>query len=372
MNDQETIRQQLAPYLIAAEDGSLSDSMRDEFATLLKQSSAAREYVARYMATAALIEWESSPDHDEACGASDRDDQMSADVAQPAPTTPAVSQSWPQRVLRHDFRVGIVAATLTTVAVVAWAAMTYLPGTAKKDEQDDGKSKHVAVLTERDRVAWLDGTRPAPNRPQLMAGQRLAIESGQIQITYRTGAIVVIEGPAEFVVGSQASGDQAVRHQEDNSRGREPADAKNSGFLKLGSLVARCETRASKGFTIATPNARIEDLGTEFGVNVGQHGAAEVVVLSGEVDLVRTSLGDQSAERVRLTRGQGATVEAKSGAIARHGKVDEQTIAEMKSRLKSIRTVPATTDSTAGATLIGHWTFDDGSGTTRCTTHLWT
>ena len=66
--------------------------------------------------------------------------------------------------------------------------------------------EHIAKLTNWHDAVWLEGTRPPKRYPQLKLGKRLAIESGLIEITYNTGARVVIEGPAEFFVGSSVVG----------------------------------------------------------------------------------------------------------------------------------------------------------------------
>ncbi|MCG8586374.1 MAG: hypothetical protein MI757_16825, partial [Pirellulales bacterium] len=144
-----------------------------------------------------------------------------------------------------------------------------------------------------------------------------------------TGARVVIEGPAEFVVGR--------RESETPSRGSTShREAANSGYLALGKLVARCETRDSEGFAIDTPAARVEDFGTEFGVEVRKSGAADFVVLSGEVDVIREA-ADGSQQRMRLTKDQAAFVSEEQGPITRRQNADVQMVTAMQNRLKVIR-----------------------------------
>jgi ferric-dicitrate binding protein FerR (iron transport regulator) len=50
--------------------------------------------------------------------------------------------------------------------------------------------------------------------------------------------------------------------------------------LRRGKLLGRCETPASQGFTVHTPNATVVDLGTHFGVGV-ESGSTETVVYEG-------------------------------------------------------------------------------------------
>jgi hypothetical protein len=60
------------------------------------------------------------------------------------------------------------------------------------------------------------------------------------------------------------------------------------------------------GFTIQTPQATVVDLGTVFGVEVGDEGATDVVVFKGAVDLHFDRAGGAAAqeEPLRLTSGE--------------------------------------------------------------------
>ncbi|MCG8583968.1 MAG: hypothetical protein MI757_04560 [Pirellulales bacterium] len=235
-------------------------------------------------------------------------------------------------VRRHNLVVAIAVAFATVTAVVSWMAFSYLPGVAKQQDTPaaDVSDDVVAWLMNTREVEWVESSVPKSTRYK--AGQRLAIEKGLVAIRYATGAEVVIEGPAEFVIGSQESGG---RSPDVNSRGQ-PADDANDGFLRLGRLVARCETDASKGFTIYTPSgARAEDLGTEFGVEVLDGGAAEFVVITGTIE-VRSGSGDTPARRARLAQNQAAFAEAPGGQIKRHDTFDPERIASMQRQLQVI------------------------------------
>jgi hypothetical protein len=56
----------------------------------------------------------------------------------------------------------------------------------------------------------------------------------------------------------------------------------NSARLVRGRLSARVP-EAAQGFTILSPEGKVVDLGTEFGMDVAEDGSAEVVVFRGEV-----------------------------------------------------------------------------------------
>ncbi|MBU4273362.1 MAG: NPCBM/NEW2 domain-containing protein, partial [Planctomycetes bacterium] len=105
------------------------------------------------------------------------------------------------------------------------------------------------------------------------------LDSGLMEITYDSGAKVILEGPCTYEVESTAG-----------------------GYLSLGKLTARVEKRGegrgARGegsesnpqspipnplFAIRTPTAVVTDLGTEFGVEVSGEGATESRVFRGSV-----------------------------------------------------------------------------------------
>ncbi|MCG8584162.1 MAG: hypothetical protein MI757_05565, partial [Pirellulales bacterium] len=86
----------------------------------------------------------------------------------------------------------------------------------------------------------------------------------------------------------------------------------------------------SLGLTIATPVARVVDFGTEFGVEVKSNGDADVLVVSGEVELVREASGQQPERRIRLTKNQGASVAGETRAITRSESVEQNVIASYR------------------------------------------
>ena len=141
---------------------------------------------------------------------------------------------------------------------------------------------------------------------QLAAGNRMALESGLVELWYPDGVRVVVEGPCDFVV-----------------------EGRLAGRLQRGKLAAQIVQQSARGFTIKTPTARVEDLGTEFGVEVQEDGDAEVIVLSGEVEVV-----DQAdrQDRFRLTDRQSAYI-GSSGAIAKQDKVDADGVNTLRDRL---------------------------------------
>ena len=145
-------------------------------------------------------------------------------------------------------------------------------------------------------------------------GDNFALASGLMEITYDTGAKVILQGPVTYEVES------------------------NGGYLAVGKLTGKLEKKVASGqwpvasrseipspqslapspssnpqslipnpFVVRTPTATVVDLGTEFGVEVSRDGSLEVHVLAGEVNLAirggstpmrLTADSDHSAARV--------------------------------------------------------------------------
>jgi hypothetical protein len=111
----------------------------------------------------------------------------------------------------------------------------------------------------------------------LRLGDRIGLKSGLLEITYDTGAVVILQGPVRYEVESPVG-----------------------GYLSLGKLTARLgkksEVRGQKSevgglrsesdnqqFAIRTPTALVTDLGTEFGVEVDRQGVTKSHVFRGLV-----------------------------------------------------------------------------------------
>src|SRR6202035_1471725 len=98
------------------------------------------------------------------------------------------------------------------------------------------------------------------------ASQQVKLVGGLGEITFRSGAKVVISAPAQFSVSSGLETD-----------------------LEIGKLSARVPHDPSHpgatGFTVNTPAGSVVDLGTEFGVEVTPDHKLDVQVFVGEVKI---------------------------------------------------------------------------------------
>ena len=94
---------------------------------------------------------------------------------------------------------------------------------------------------------------------EFAAGQELNLAVGLAEITFDSGAKVILHAPARFTVGQSLDGN-----------------------LQFGKITAKVPHSAS-GFTIDTPGGKVVDLGTEFGVKVNFDRTMHVIVYVGEV-----------------------------------------------------------------------------------------
>lgn len=144
-----------------------------------------------------------------------------------------------------------------------------------------------------------------PLRPGL-----LHLAAGSAVLEFNKGARVTLEGPSRFQLVSS-----------------------NSGFLDSGKLLAQVPKQAI-GFEIATPSAKVIDMGTEFGVEVDRTGVAEVHVFQG---LVVAEYGGGSGgtvpRRMELRKSEAARF---TGRIANASAEKSSTLDSQKANVVSI------------------------------------
>ncbi|MEI6659279.1 MAG: FecR family protein [Planctomycetota bacterium] len=142
----------------------------------------------------------------------------------------------------------------------------------------------LAAIRAVDRVEWREATAGRAASKWLPGGARLDLVRGLVEISYLTGATVILEGPASFEISGPGT-----------------------GRLDRGRLTATLhKPRAS--FAIQTPTAVVTDRGTQFGVEVNERGATDVRVFQGLVELAAAGLADGSPV-LQLAAGQAGEVD---------------------------------------------------------------
>ena len=123
----------------------------------------------------------------------------------------------------------------------------------------DKRPLRFATLTQLIDAVWMQDAPQFRHGEQLIKGSRIALQSGMAKVTFDCGAEIVLEGPCDFVA-------------------RDPM----VGYLKSGKITADVPRRAF-AFAILSPKVDFVDLGTSFGLNIGERGHAELHVFRGEV-----------------------------------------------------------------------------------------
>ena len=171
------------------------------------------------------------------------------------------------------------------------------------------KAEYVGRITEMVDCHWENeaggggrGT-GAENHGSLVAfGNKFALASGLMEITYNAGAKVILQGPvtyeAEANGGYLAIGKLTGKLEKQVVSGQWPVVSK-SQIPNPKSEISNPQSPIPNPFVIHTPTATVTDLGTEFGIEVEKSGSSEVHVIKGAVDVVAS----EGAGRVRLCAG---------------------------------------------------------------------
>jgi hypothetical protein len=129
----------------------------------------------------------------------------------------------------------------------------------RQAETEARMGSNAARVTGLVKCKWPEGANEPKFGDWLQPGYQLRLEEGLVQLTFGSGAKVVVEGPSDFVIS-----------------------APGQATLEVGKIAA-VVPRSGRGYTILTPTAEVVDLGTEFGVEVDDTGSSEVHVFEGDV-----------------------------------------------------------------------------------------
>lgn len=143
----------------------------------------------------------------------------------------------------------------------------------------------AGAITAAANCRWGAGCEPSAIQDQVFIGQQFKLDAGLLEITYTSGAKVILQGPVTYQVNSV-----------------------NSGYLPVGKLTGKIATSNAKGFTVRTPTATVIDVGTEFGVEVGETGETTSHVFRGAVNLVTMTASGESTGFI-LSQNASARVE---------------------------------------------------------------
>jgi hypothetical protein len=147
--------------------------------------------------------------------------------------------------------------------------------------------KNVAWLINAQDCLWAADDADTPGR-DMKVGKVLRLDRGLAEVEFDRGARVILKGPAALELLSD-----------------------NAARLLSGELTAKVPVPAH-GFTVYSPQGKVVDLGTEFGVSVDDPGTTSVRVFAGELT---AQAKDDGRSPVLLVKGQEALIDGRAVAL---------------------------------------------------------
>jgi hypothetical protein len=241
------------------------------------------------------------------------------------------------------------------------------PGPSASLPPSAGRIEVVGRITGLAECRWADRAAAALEHDSVPIGRRYALLAGFLEITYQSGARVILEGPVTYEVDSAAGGflsrgKLTARIGARGERTANPTLAQGES-APTASLAPRPsaatiermgEGRRAKGeedaergqwaasptaqdlrpktqdpyssplFSVRTPTAVVVDLGTEFGVEVDRRGVSRAHVFQGKVELQPVNSRGPTAPgeaadgpAIYLCANESARVEVDDGRGAR-------------------------------------------------------
>jgi ferric-dicitrate binding protein FerR (iron transport regulator) len=235
----------------AAVDGMLSETQQARLARWLAASEEARQFYVRATSMSASLFAYAG--------------EMQAEA--PDAVTP------PGRIISPAWRWWTVGLAAAVIAVLFWM-LGWPVRRAEPDGGSLGTYDTVARITGVTDCRWGGPTGLQPGDP-IRNGQRLELAAGLAEITFDSGARIVLNGPAVLKVNSAWD-----------------------ASLRRGTLKASVPPEAL-GFRVANRTVQVVDLGTEFTMSADPGGSADVYVVKGEVEATPLDGNNQNALLLR-------------------------------------------------------------------------
>jgi len=185
----------------------------------------------------------------------------------------------------------------------------------------------VGRVTDMVDVRWADPNTATEHGMRVPRGRKYTLVSGLMEITYDSGARVILQGPVTYEVDSRDSGFLSVGKLtakfEKKEEGRQEREKKAVSDRQLAASATNPKSQVSNSqisdpqsltpvFAVHTPAAVITDLGTEFGVEVAKDGTTTSHVFRGLVQVETVTVaGVAEGESQILKENQSVSVRKK-------------------------------------------------------------
>ena len=241
--------------------GNLTDAEFLELEDRLRESSQLRQLLVEYRSIETALP-----------------SALPADKIQPTESSMAARNGVVRR-LRIE-----VVAMFVVMVMLAVGVFFLLP---ERRVQNSGDSERVAVVTHSVGAYREKGIAIMPGE-SIEAGH-LTLERGVVRLDFVSGARLAVEGPAKIEVVNKMR------------------------VVLLRGVVTATIPESAIGFVVDTDTAHVVDLGTAFGVSVGDDGTTNVCVFEGQVSVSRKGSTSSRPELVR--EGQAVRTSEQSPTI---------------------------------------------------------
>lgn len=284
-------------------EGTANGAQRSRLEQLLSESNDARQYYVK---------------------AADLSASLSHYAAEMQMEEPDAPRSLGQSVRSNLIKFSAIAAAITMIAIWSWPR----PDPTKADKTHApaaSRTEFVARLTGLKDVAWANDPASPAVGDFLRRGRRLNLSSGFAEVTFDSGAVLLLQGPASLDVNSAWD-----------------------STLRSGTVRANVPPQAL-GFRVSNSAVEVVDLGTAFSMVANSEGGADVYVLQGEVEAMPR--GNEDTETI-LLRANDSRRFARSGDPGSAGQVSN--IAKFNTEVSFDRVNPPMK--------YVYWTFDEVRG----------
>jgi hypothetical protein len=218
-------------------------------------------------------------------------DRVQAEVPEgPPPASPsgtlAGRRGWSAARLSASILAVFSLLAILAVTAARWIGRDSVPAAASV-RATERRDRNVAWLVNAQDCRWAGAEVQMPGR-DMRAGKLLGLLGGLAEIEFECGAQVILQGPAELVL----------------------VDGQTARLVH-GSLTARVPEQA-RGFTVLSPQGKVVDLGTEFGLSVDEQGATTVRVFRGVVAAFPLAAGGDANPAVTVSQDQTARIDGLS------------------------------------------------------------
>jgi hypothetical protein len=338
------LREAVHGFVMAGATGELTEQQWTDFERLLRESDDACRLYAQYVGISVLLPPILSSVPDEESSPSDGPATMLEAVF--VPPAAFLGSPWHGGVgdsLQTWLAAYMAAAVFLGLAILAGSLIHVShPEQARTNLVSvspvvrGAKAEPVGRVTGTFHCVWTDSKGGFADGDFVPLGGKFALTSGWLEISYDTGAKVILQGPCIYEVNSEASGFlslgklTALVEKRGKGRGTKSERTANPALAQSGSTpAASLALRSSANgkpeipnpqsliadplFSVHTPTAVVTDRGTEFGVEVDRRGETESYVFQGKVELRPSSRepmanGRAAPRAVILEAGRSARV----------------------------------------------------------------